>query len=253
MSVGDTHEPVTVEGKNAVVIGGTSGIGRGFAAEGADVVATSRDEGWVAETAAELRELGATTTEITTDFRDPEAIEELEATAREELGGVDVLVNSAGAVSRAPVTELSEEGWARDVDVCLTGVFRAIKAFGATMESGSIVTISSMSADQIRHERPGYCAAKAGVEGLTRAASADLAPEIRVNAIAPGFIQTPITAGQYAEGTEKRERIEQRAPTTGVGETQDVVGVAIYLASDAAAFTTGEVITVDGGYDGAAI
>ncbi|MCD2203661.1 SDR family NAD(P)-dependent oxidoreductase [Halobacterium sp. KA-6] len=244
---------VTVEGKNAVVIGGTSGIGRAiahdFAKDGADVVASSRDPESVAETAAELRELGATTTEVTCDVTESESIEDLYEATEETLGGVDILVNSAGAVAQASVTEMSETDWARDIDVCLTGVFRACQVFGREMDTGSIVNISSMSADQSREERPSYCAAKSGVNGLTRAASADLAPDVRVNAIAPGFVKTEMAGPKLEEGSAFRETVDARTPMGRVATPDEISGAAIYLGSDAASFTTGEIITIDGGYD----
>lgn len=247
---------VTVKGKNAVVIGGTSGIGRAiahdFAKDGADVVATSRDPESVAETAAELHELGATTTEVTCDVTEHESIEALYEATSDALGGVDILVNSAGAVAQASITEMDESDWARDIDVCLTGVFRACQVFGREMDTGSIVNISSMSADQSREERPSYCAAKSGVNGLTRAASADLAPDVRVNAIAPGFVKTEMAGPKLEEGSAFRETVDARTPMGRVATPDEISGAAIYLGSDAASFTTGEIITVDGGYDDSA-
>lgn len=247
---------VTVEGKNAVVIGGTSGIGRAiahdFAKDGADVVVTSRDPESVAKVASELRELGATTTEVTCDVTERESMEELYEASADALGGVDILVNSAGAVAQASVTEMDEADWARDIDVCLTGVFRACQVFGREMDTGSIVNISSMSADQAREERPSYCAAKSGLNGLTRAASADLAPEVRVNAIAPGFVKTEMAGPKLEEGSAFRETVDARTPMGRVATPDEISGAAIYLGSDAASFTTGEIITVDGGYDDSA-
>lgn len=251
------HTPVTVEGKSAVVIGGTSGIGRaitlGFATEGADVIASSRNEDRVSEVTTELREYGATTAEVTCDVRNREDVERLRTTAMDTFGKVDILVNSAGIVARNSIREISEEEWTRDIDVCLDGVYRAIQLFANEMSKGSIVNISSVSAWQLREQRPSYCAAKSGVNGLTRAAAADLGPDVRVNAIAPGFIKTPITQGAYDEGTEKREIIDRRAPRARVGQPDEIVGAAIYLASDAASYTTGAVLTVDGGYHNSSI
>ena len=247
---------VTVADKRAVVIGGTSGIGRAialaYAEDGADVIATSRDREKTDAVTTELRERGADTTAITTDVRDPDSVEALRDAAVDRFGGVDVLVNSAGTVTRATVTEMTDDEWERDIDVCLTGVFRAIRLFARRMDAGSVVNISSMSAWQARERRAAYCSAKSGVNGLTRAAAADLGPEIRVNAIAPGFIQTPITEGAFDEGTELRSRIDERTPMERIGQPEEIAGAAIYLGSDAASFTTGEVLTVDGGYhDGA--
>ncbi|MFC5973669.1 SDR family NAD(P)-dependent oxidoreductase [Halomarina salina] len=252
----DSTPAVSVDGKSAVVIGGTSGIGRAialaFAEDGADVVATSRTEESVEQVTEELRERGATTTAVTCDVTDRESVEELCAVAEETLGSIDVLVNSAGVNAEASITEMTEEEWAQDIEVDLTGVFRACQVFGRVMGEGSIVNISSMSAGQAREERASYVAAKSGVDGLTRAASADLAPEIRVNAIAPGFVKTEMAGPKLDDGTEFRETVDERTPMERVATPDEIAGTAIYLASDAASFTTGEVVVVDGGYDNSA-
>ncbi|WP_135305950.1 SDR family NAD(P)-dependent oxidoreductase [Haloarcula amylovorans] len=244
---------VSVAEKNAVVIGGTSGIGRAialaFADDGANVVATSRHEDAVKSTAEELRERDVKTATVTCDVREEDSIENLYDVAADALDEVDILVNSAGSVAKAPITEMEESDWARDIDTNLTGVFRACQVFGREMESGSIITISSMSAGQAREQRPAYCAAKSGVNGLTRAAAADLGPEVRVNAIEPGFVETPLAGDAFAEGTELREQIDERTPLERVAQPDEIAGAAVYLASDAASFTTGETLKVDGGYD----
>ncbi|QLC34788.1 SDR family oxidoreductase (plasmid) [Halarchaeum sp. CBA1220] len=244
---------VSVEGKTAVVIGGTRGIGRaialGFAEDGADVVATSRSEDAVADVAEELRERGASTTEVTCDVTSDADIDALVEATVADVGDVDVLVNSAGVNATTPVTEMTNEEWERDIAVDLTGVFKACRAFAREMDEGSIINISSMSADQAREARPSYCAAKSGVNGLTRAVAADLAPDIRVNAIAPGFVKTEMAGPKLDDGSEFRETVDERTPMERVATPDEMVGTAIYLASDGASFTTGEVITVDGGYD----
>ncbi|MFB6150521.1 MAG: SDR family NAD(P)-dependent oxidoreductase [Haloarculaceae archaeon] len=244
---------VSVDGQTAVVIGGTSGIGleiaRAFARGGADAVATSRSADSVAEAAAELRDLGAETVEVTCNVRDPDSVARLRETTETALGSVDTLVTSQGSVATTPVTEMDEDEWARDIDVLLTGTFRAIREFGAAMDEGSIVNISSMSARQSREARPSYVAAKAGLNGLTRAAAADLAPDVRVNAIAPGFVRTELAGPKLDEGSAFREGVDERTPMDRVATPDEISGAALYLASDAASFTTGEIITVDGGYD----
>jgi NAD(P)-dependent dehydrogenase (short-subunit alcohol dehydrogenase family) len=244
---------VTVSDKSAVVIGGTSGIGRAialqFAEDGADVVATSRRSDAVDEISEEIQSRGVDTASVTCDVQDDDSIENLYEMASAEIGKIDVLVNSAGSVAKASVTDMEIEDWRRDIDINLTGVFRACQVFGRNMTSGSIINISSMSAGQAREQRPAYCAAKSGVNGLTRAAAADLGPQIRVNAIEPGFVSTPLANDTLAEGTDLRSQIDDRTPLERVAEPTDVAGTAVYLASDAAAFTTGEIVTVDGGYD----
>lgn len=253
----NTIPTVSVDGKSAVVIGGTRGIGRAiakaFAADGADVVATSRDDDAAEAAAAELRDLGATTTEVTCDISDRTSVEHLYTATEDALGGVDVLVNSAGAVAQDSIEDMPEEDWAQDIEVDLTGVFRACQIFGREMDNGSIVNISSMSADQAREERPSYCAAKSGVNGLTRAAAADLAPEVRVNAIAPGFVKTEMAGAKLEDGSDFRAHVDARTPMERVATPDEIAGAAVYLASDAASFTTGEVITVDGGYDSSSV
>ncbi|UPM45156.1 SDR family NAD(P)-dependent oxidoreductase [Halocatena salina] len=248
-----SDQTVSVSDKTAVVIGGTSGIGRAialaFANDGADVVATSRHEDAVSETAEELRSRGAATATITCDVRERSSIERLYDTASSDLGGIDVLVNSAGSVAKAPITEMDTTEWERDIDTNLSGVFRACQIFGRGMDAGSIINISSMSAGQAREQRPAYCAAKSGVNGLTRAAAADLGPEVRVNAIEPGFVETPLAGDAFETGTELRSQIDERTPLERVAQPDEIAGAAVYLASDAAAFTTGEIITIDGGYD----
>jgi NAD(P)-dependent dehydrogenase (short-subunit alcohol dehydrogenase family) len=253
----ESSPTVDVAGKRAVVVGGTTGIGRGiaraFAADGADVIATSRSEESVAEITDELRLADVRTTEVTCDVTDRASIERLRDVAVDTLGGVDVLVNSAGATDHASLLDMTDAQWAFSVDVLLSGVFRACQVFGRAMESGSIVNVSSMSAGQIREHRPAYCAAKSGVNGLTRAAAVDLAPEIRVNAIAPGFVRTELSGERLDESSPVRESIDQRTPLGHIAGTEEIAGAAVYLASDAASFTTGEVMTIDGGYDRSAL
>ncbi|MGQ3413393.1 SDR family NAD(P)-dependent oxidoreductase [Natrinema sp. LN54] len=247
------HSPVTVSGKRAVVIGGTSGIGQaialGFAEEGADVIATSRSEETVDETATEIEDRGVETARVTCDVTEADSLERVRETAVDELGGIDIVVASQGAISRATVQDISDEDWEFVTDVALDGVRRVTQAFAPAMEDGgSIVNISSLAARLSMANLPAYTAAKGGVEAFTRASAKELAPDIRVNAIAPGFVITPQNADTYAEGTEKRERIDDRTPLGRVAEREEIVGAAIYLASDAASFVTGEVVTVDGGF-----
>ena len=246
------HEPVTVADKRAVVVGGTSGIGQaialGFAEEGADVVATSRGESAVDETAAALAERGATTTRVTCDVTDGDSLAEVREAAVETMGGIDVVVASQGAISRKTVREIGDEDWDQVTDVALDGVRRVTQRMLPAMDEGSIVNISSLAARLAMANVPAYAAAKGGVEAFTRASAKELAPDVRVNAIAPGFVITPQNADTYAEGTEKRERIDARTPMARVADREEIVGAAVYLASDAASYVTGDVLTVDGGF-----
>lgn len=247
------HTPVSVDGKRAVVVGGTSGIGQaialGFAADGADVIATSRDESKVEETADAIEARGAETARVTCDVTDAATLERVREAAVDAFGGIDVVVASQGTISRETVLEIDDETWDRVLDVALDGVRRVTQTMApAIAEGGSIVNISSLAARLAMANLPAYAAAKGGVEAFTRASAKELAPAVRVNAIAPGFVITPQNADTYAEGTEKRRRIDERTPLGRVAEREEIVGAAVYLASDAASYVTGEVLTVDGGF-----
>ena len=248
-----SHQPVTVRDKRAVIVGGTSGIGEaialGFAADGANVIASSRRRAAVERTAGRLEHLGASTARVAVDVTDQSSITELRDEAMDALGGIDIIVTSQGAISREAVLEISDAEWSRVLDVQLNGVKRVIQTLAPSIDGhGAIVVISSLAARLAMANLPAYAAAKGGVEALTRAAAKELAPAIRVNAIAPGFVITPQNEEVYAEGTEKRQRIDSRCPLGRVAERDEIVGAAIYLASDAASYTTAEVMTVDGGF-----
>jgi len=246
------HTPVTVAGKSAVVIGGTSGIGRaialGFAAEGADVIATSRSEKHVRSTAEKISEHGVDTAKHPCDVTNRESIESLCDRAFSIFGDVNILVNSAGITARSPFEDLTDEEWDAVLDVNLNGSFRACQVFGRAMDSGAIVNISSVASRLSRDDLSPYLASKAGVNGVTRAAARELAPDIRVNAVAPGFVRTPMAAEAYTEGTPARKAIESRTLLDRMAEPKEIIGATVYLASDAASFTTGEILFIDGGF-----
>lgn len=246
------YEPVTVEGKTAVVVGGTSGIGRAialaFAEEGANVVPTSRTAERVATTAAEIREIGAETLEATCDVTDRDSIESLADDVIDRFGGVDVIVNSPSAIARSSVSEVSDQEWAHVLDVLLTGVHRTVQTFANRIELDNVVNIASLSSQLGIPNLAAYTTAKGGLEGYTRAAAKDLGPDVRVNAVRPGFIATAQTADAYVEGSPRHERVTERTMSGRIGRPEDVAGAAVYLASDAASYVTGEILTVDGGF-----
>ena len=246
------HTPVTVEGKSAVVIGGTSGIGRGvalgFAEEGADVIAASRSEDSVARTAAEIRDRGANTAEVTCDVTDRKSVERLCETAFEEFGDVDVLVNSPSVIAREDVADVTEEQWADVFDVQINGTYRATQIFAREMDEGSVINFSSVSSVSAIPNLSAYSTAKGAVDAFTRAAADELGPEIRVNAIRPGFIVTEQTKGTYTEGEPRFETIKSRTTHGRLGRPEEITGAAVYLASDAAEYTTGSILTVDDGF-----
>jgi len=250
---GYEHAPVSVAGKRAIVIGGTSGIGRaialGFAADGAEaVVATSRTPERVAAAAAAVRERGADSLELTCDVSDRASLSSLADRTVDAFGGVDVLVNSPSAIARESVADVTEADWEAVLDVQLDGVYRAITTVSERMTEGSIVNIASLASVLALPDLAAYSAAKGGVDSLTRVAAKDLAPAIRVNAIRPGFFITEQTKDAYAEGTDRHRQVTGRSMLPRFGDPSELAGAAIYLASDAASYTTGEVLTVDGGF-----
>ncbi len=249
------HTPVTVAGKRAVVIGGTSGIGRGiaraFAAEGADVVATSRTPERVADTAAELEALGADVIQETCDVTDRESLLTLRDRTVEAFGGVDILVNSPSAIARKGVREVTDEEWETVFAVQLKGPHRAVQTFADTLSEdggGSVINISSASSVTAIDSLAAYSAAKGATDSYTRVAARELGPEVRVNAIRPGFIRTEQTADAYAEGTERHRKVTERTYGDRIGEPEDVASTAVFLASEASRYVTGEIVTVDGGF-----
>jgi len=249
------HSPVTVAGKTAVVIGATSGIGRaialGFAAEGADVVATSRSDERVERTAAEIRERGADTLEITCDATEREEVLALREAVVDEFGGVDVLVYAPSYIARQGVLDVSEAEWEDVFDVQLKGAYRATQVFARGMDEGAIVHVASASAVTAIPNLAAYSTAKGGLDSFVRVAAEELGPEIRVNAIRPGFVVTEQTQGTYTEGEPRFETIKDRTTHERLGRPEEMAGAAIYLASDAASYTTGEIVTVDDGFTAA--
>jgi len=247
-----THHPVTVEGKTAVVIGATSGIGRaialGFAEEGANVVATSRTREDVERTADEIRERGADTIEVTCDVTEPEEIRELRDATIDEFGDVDVLVNSPSYIARTTIADSTDEEWEDVLDVQLYGTVRATRLFAEEMSEGSIINMASASAESAIPNLAPYTTAKGGIDAFTRVAAEEYGPEIRVNAIRPGFVVTEQTQGTYTEGEPRYETIKDRTTNERLARPEEMAGIAVYLASDAASYTTGEIVTVDDGF-----
>ncbi|MFB6139354.1 MAG: SDR family NAD(P)-dependent oxidoreductase [Halosimplex sp.] len=247
-----THTPVTVEDKTAVLIGATSGIGRaialGFAAEGADVVATSRSADRVARTAEELRDRGADTLEATCDATERAEVEALRDAVLDEFDSVDTLVYAPSYIARASIDEVTEDQWDDVVDVQLKGAYRATQVFADAMDEGSILHIASASAKTAIPNLAAYSVAKGGLDTLVRVAAEELGPEIRVNAVRPGFIVSDQTEGTYTEGEPRFETVKSRTTQERLGRPEEIAGAAIYLSSDAASYTTGEIVTVDDGF-----
>jgi NAD(P)-dependent dehydrogenase (short-subunit alcohol dehydrogenase family) len=243
-----------LRGKCAVIVGGTSGIGYaiscGLASAGADVVASSRSQASVDSTAQQLETLGRRTLRVTSDVTSRESLERLHRDVIETFGKVDILVNCAGITRRIPTLNCPEEVWNAIMEVNLTGTLRACQIFGASMLQqgfGKIINIASLATFVAFMEVAPYGASKAAVGALTRSLAVEWAQAgLCVNAIAPGIIPTELN-GKLLDSPRGQELLS-RTPMRRYGSADEVVGAAIYLASDASAFTTGQIIRVDGGY-----
>ncbi len=250
-----TYSKLELNGKVAVVVGGTSGIGRaiahGFAEAGADVVPTSRRAEQVEATAREIEELGRRSLRITSDVSNRDSLEHVLSEAAGAFGKVDILVNCAGTTKRAPTLDFSEDDWNSIIDTNLTGTLRACQVFGRHMlerASGNIINIASLSTYVALHEVAAYSASKAAVGSLTKSLAVEWSSRgVRVNAIAPGVFRTALNH-KLLDETDRGREFLLRTPMRRFGNVDELAGAAIFLASDAASFVTGEILTVDGGF-----
>jgi len=250
-----SYQPLSLEGKVAVITGGTSGIGRalslGLAEAGADVIATARRQQQVDETAVEIEARGRKTLRLASDVCDRTSVEALLAGAVTEFGKVDILINCAGRTKRTPTLNVPEDEWAAILDTNLTGTLRACQIFGKHMLDrgyGRIVNIASLTSFVAFHEVAAYGASKSGVASLTRSLAVEWSKHgVTVNAIAPGVFRTALNAA-LLDGSARGQELLMRTPMGRFGKTEELVGAAIFFASDAASFVTGQILAVDGGF-----
>jgi NAD(P)-dependent dehydrogenase (short-subunit alcohol dehydrogenase family) len=249
------YSKLDLSGRVAVVIGGTSGIGRaiahGLAEAGSDVVCSSRREEQVDAAAAEIEGFGRRTIRCTSDVADRDSLQTLLDESVAALGKVDILVNCAGITKRTPTLDLSDDEWDSIIETNLTGTLRGCQVFGRHMIAngyGRIINIASLSTFVALYEVAAYAASKAAVASLTKSLAVEWAKKgVNVNAIAPGVFRTALNT-KLLDETPRGQEFLTRTPMGRFGNVEELAGAAVFLASDAASFVTGEVLVVDGGF-----
>jgi NAD(P)-dependent dehydrogenase (short-subunit alcohol dehydrogenase family) len=249
-----TASAFDLTGRTAVVVGGTTGIGRalalGLADAGADVVATGRRSSAVDDVSSAIEQRGRRTLRHPADVGDSASLHALRDACLTALGRVDIVVAAAGITKRMPTLEMSESDWSQILDTNVTGMFRTYQAFAPSMiarGSGRLIGVASLASFVGLQEVAAYTASKAAVAGLTRALSVEWARHgVTVNAIAPGVFETDLNR-EILKGARGQE-FKLRTPMGRFGRVEELAGAAVYLASDAASFVTGQLIAVDGGF-----
>ncbi len=250
-----TRSALDLTGRVAVVTGGTSGIGRaiarGLAVAGADVVPTGRRTALVDDVVREIESLGRRSARVTSDVTDAESLDALRAACEQQFGAVDILVNCAGRTVRVPTLEMTRQQWDEVLETNLTGTLNACRAFAPGMIAhgyGRIVNIGSLTSLVGLYEVTAYTVSKAAVAGLTRSLAVEWAKAgVCVNAILPGVFRTALNEG-LLDGTERGRELLLRTPMGRYGRVEELVGAAVFLASESASFVTGHMLAVDGGF-----
>jgi NAD(P)-dependent dehydrogenase (short-subunit alcohol dehydrogenase family) len=250
-----SDNPLSLEGRTAVVIGGTSGLGQamsiGLAVAGADVVASARRPELVDATADKIEAIGRKTLRVSADVSDSDSLTQLLNACLKNFGKVDILINCAGTTTKTSSLEMDDSDWDRILNVNLTGTLRGCLVFGKHMIQngwGRIINIASLASHVGLYQVAAYNASKAGVVGLTKSLAVEWAPHgVCVNAITPGVFPTDLNR-HMLEGTERGKELVMRTPMKRFGKAEEIAGTAVFLASEAASFVTGEVIAVDGGF-----
>lgn len=245
-----------LSGQVAVVTGGGRGLGRsaatGLAAFGAKVVLCGRDPATLETAADDIKAKGGEAWWHTADVSSADDIHQLKEAVLEKYGRADILINNAGINPIYRSTESTEpEEWQAIIDTNLTGLFLACRAFGSHMikqGNGSIINITSIAGHVGLRKSLPYCAAKGGVELATRAMALDWATHnVRVNAIAPAFFETDLTAGMRNHSALSQRLLDQ-TPLGRFGKPDELIGAVVYLASSASSYVTGQSILIDGGW-----
>lgn len=244
----------SLEGKVAIVTGASRGIGKSialaFAEAGADVVICSRTLADLEKVAEEITALGRRALAVSANVAIKADIDKLMEKAVQEFGTIDILVNNAGMNIMVPLLELREDGWDKVLNTNLKGCYLCSQAVAKVMverKKGNIINMTSVAGRFPAHQLGAYSIAKAGVVMLTRVLAVELAPHnIRVNAIGPGLVRTELGA-PLLDVPEISKLLEVGIPMKRIAEPEEIVGAALFLASDASSYVTGQTIYVDGG------
>jgi NAD(P)-dependent dehydrogenase (short-subunit alcohol dehydrogenase family) len=246
---------MSLENRVAVVIGGTTGIGRaislGLAEAGADVIASARHIEQIESIAAEIEQQGRRSIRAVCDVLDRRSLEDLLDKVISSFSKVDILVNCAGITKRVPTLQMDERDWHDILETNLTGTLRCCQVFGRQMIErgyGRIINIASLTSFVGLYEVAAYAASKAAVGSLTKSLAVEWGPHgVCVNAIAPGVFRTQLNQS-LLDGTERGREFLMRTPMKRFGKVEELAGAAVFLSSEAASFVNGEIIVVDGGF-----
>jgi len=245
-----------LDGKFAFVTGGGRGLGRAgalaLAQAGAHVALVSRTRSQLEETAVMVERLGRKAFVVTADIRNSQQIDGAVERVVDAFGRIDILFNNAGTNVRKPVVEMTDEDWHTIMETNVKGIFMVARAVARQMiaqKSGRIINMSSVSAVSPERDKVVYASSKAAVSQFTKGLALELAPHgITVNAIAPGYMMTPLVRGYLEADAERYRRIVQRIALGRIGQPEEIGGALVFLASDAARYITGSTITIDGGW-----
>ncbi len=246
-----------LKSKVAIITGASKGIGKGiairYAQEGASVVLASRSMDLLSAIADQIRQDGGKALALEVDVCNFESVEAMVAQSVEHFGRLDIMVNNAGISMAHPSEELSPKDWQQALDTDLSGMFYGCQCAARKMipqGGGCIINITSVYGIVAAPGRAAYCSSKAAGNMLTKVLAVEWAKKnIRVNAIAPGYFRTELVQGVIDKGMLPLGAIEKRTPLGRIGEVKELLGLAVYLASDESAYMTGSVINIDGGWE----